>query len=243
MFVLGSLPCGNAKIIAENNGTTALQRSFMRAASLKQPAEYTEGSASVRVTLWKATARMITAHPLVGVGAGAWEVQIPLYLSNEIDFYPHNEVLQLLAEYGLLVGGLFLAVLFACLLLAAGKTWRLSGANLTEAPLRALILCSLLALLIVSNAEFPWHLATTCALLALGLHDAHRLFAQPAKSYSWWDYRDLAWRRNHGMRIDHILVSHALRPRVSACWIDKTPRNNERPSDHAPVVVAIGAAP
>ena len=77
------------------------------------------------------------------------------------------------------------------------------------------------------------------ALIALGLHDAHRLFAQPAKSYSWWDYRDFGFRRNHDMRIDHILVSGALKPKVSACWIDKAPRKNERPSDHAPVVVEL----
>jgi exodeoxyribonuclease-3 len=77
------------------------------------------------------------------------------------------------------------------------------------------------------------------ALIALGLTDAHRMFVQPAKSYSWWDYRDMAFRRNRGLRIDHILVSHALRSRVSACWIDKTPRRNERPSDHAPVVVEL----
>ena len=77
------------------------------------------------------------------------------------------------------------------------------------------------------------------ALIALGLHDAHRLFPQPAKSYSWWDYRDFGFRRNHGMRIDHILVSGALKPKVSACWIDKAPRKNERPSDHAPVVVEL----
>ena len=77
------------------------------------------------------------------------------------------------------------------------------------------------------------------ALIALGLIDAHRLFAQPAKSYSWWDYRDFGFRRNHGLRIDHILVSGALKPKVSACWIDKAPRKNERPSDHAPVVVEL----
>jgi exodeoxyribonuclease III len=77
------------------------------------------------------------------------------------------------------------------------------------------------------------------ALIALGLHDAHRLFPQSAKSYSWWDYRDFAFRRNHGMRIDHILVSNALKPLVTACVIDKTPRKNERPSDHAPVVVEL----
>jgi exodeoxyribonuclease III len=75
--------------------------------------------------------------------------------------------------------------------------------------------------------------------LQLGLVDAFRLFEQPPKSWSWWDYRNLAFRKNQGLRIDHILVSEALRSRVSACRIDKQPRKNERPSDHAPVVVEI----
>jgi exodeoxyribonuclease-3 len=78
-------------------------------------------------------------------------------------------------------------------------------------------------------------------LVALGLHDAFRLFEQPPKSWSWWDYRNLAFRKNQGLRIDHILVSEALRPRVAACIIDKLPRKNERPSDHAPVVVELSA--
>ena len=77
------------------------------------------------------------------------------------------------------------------------------------------------------------------ALIALGLHDSLRLFDQPPKSYSWWDYRDFGFRRNRGLRIDHILVSTALRPRVRACVIDTTPRKNERPSDHAPVIVEL----
>ncbi|GIX23572.1 MULTISPECIES: exodeoxyribonuclease III [Caldimonas] len=76
-------------------------------------------------------------------------------------------------------------------------------------------------------------------LLALGLHDAFRLFEQPPKSWSWWDYRNLAFRKNQGLRIDHILVSEALKPRVRACTIDKTPRKNERPSDHAPVLAQL----
>jgi exodeoxyribonuclease-3 len=76
-------------------------------------------------------------------------------------------------------------------------------------------------------------------LVALGLTDAFRLFEQPPKSWSWWDYRNLAFRRNQGLRIDHILVSDALKPRVAACTIDKLPRKNERPSDHAPVVVTL----
>ena len=76
-------------------------------------------------------------------------------------------------------------------------------------------------------------------LVDLGLVDAFRLFDQPLKSWSWWDYRNLAFRKNQGLRIDHILVSGALRAKVSACVIDKLPRKNERPSDHAPVVVEL----
>ena len=77
------------------------------------------------------------------------------------------------------------------------------------------------------------------ALLALGLTDAFRMFEQPEKSYSWWDYRDFGFRRNRGLRIDHILVSEALKPLVTACIIDRLPRKNERPSDHTPVVVDL----
>ena len=77
------------------------------------------------------------------------------------------------------------------------------------------------------------------ALVGLGLVDAFRLFEQPPKSWSWWDYRNLAFRKNQGLRIDHILVSEALRPAVQACVIDKLPRKNERPSDHAPVWVEL----
>jgi exodeoxyribonuclease III len=80
------------------------------------------------------------------------------------------------------------------------------------------------------------------ALVSMGLHDSFRLFDQPEKSYSWWDYRDFGFRRNRGLRIDHILVSPALKPLVTGCTIDKTPRKNERPSDHAPVVLEISAA-
>jgi exodeoxyribonuclease-3 len=85
----------------------------------------------------------------------------------------------------------------------------------------------------------PEERAQFARLVALGLHDAFRLFEQPPKSWSWWDYRNLAFRKNQGLRIDHILVSDALRPAVAACTIDKLPRKNERPSDHAPVVVTL----
>ena len=77
------------------------------------------------------------------------------------------------------------------------------------------------------------------ALIDLGLHDSFRLFEQPPRSYSWWDYRMLGFQKNRGMRIDHILVSEALKPRVSACTIDRAPRKNQQPSDHAPVIVTL----
>jgi exodeoxyribonuclease-3 len=80
------------------------------------------------------------------------------------------------------------------------------------------------------------------SLIDLGLFDAFRLFEQPPKSWSWWDYRNLAFRKNQGLRIDHILVSEGLKRRVASCSIDKLPRKNERPSDHAPVLVELQPA-
>lgn len=77
------------------------------------------------------------------------------------------------------------------------------------------------------------------ALLDLGMADAFRLFDQPEKRFSWWDYRMMAFRRNQGLRIDHVLVGDALSPRVTGCTIDPAPRGNDRPSDHAPVVATI----
>ena len=76
-------------------------------------------------------------------------------------------------------------------------------------------------------------------LVGLGLVDSFRLFEQAPKSWSWWDYRNLAFRRNQGLRIDHILVSESLKSSVLSCSIDKTPRRNERPSDHAPVLAEL----
>jgi exodeoxyribonuclease-3 len=77
------------------------------------------------------------------------------------------------------------------------------------------------------------------ALVALGLCDSFRLFEQPEKSFSWWDYRQLAFRRNCGLRIDHILLSPALARRCVACTIDRAPRKWEQPSDHAPVTATL----
>ncbi|MGB3816631.1 exodeoxyribonuclease III [Achromobacter pulmonis] len=76
-------------------------------------------------------------------------------------------------------------------------------------------------------------------LVDLGLADSFRLFEQPEKSFSWWDYRQFAFRRNAGLRIDHILLSAPLVKRCTACVIDKEPRRNDQPSDHAPVVATL----
>ncbi|MBK8507557.1 MAG: exodeoxyribonuclease III [Candidatus Competibacteraceae bacterium] len=73
-------------------------------------------------------------------------------------------------------------------------------------------------------------------LLHLGLQDAFRLFPQEPNTFSWWDYRAAAFRRNLGLRIDHILISPTLAANCVACRVDKTPRKLERPSDHAPVI-------
>ena len=76
-------------------------------------------------------------------------------------------------------------------------------------------------------------------LCALELKDAFRLFEQPEKTYSWWDYRQMAFRRNRGLRIDHILLSPPLAARCTACVIDRVPRKWEQPSDHTPVVATL----
>ena len=85
----------------------------------------------------------------------------------------------------------------------------------------------------------PQERAHFADLLSLGLHDSFRLFEQPPKIYSWWDYRQLGFQKNRGLRIDHILVSDALKPLVRSSIVDKPTRKNERPSDHAPVIAEL----
>ena len=77
------------------------------------------------------------------------------------------------------------------------------------------------------------------SLLDLGLHDSFRLFNDEPGHHSWWDYRLAAFQRNWGLRIDLVLVSEALKSRVTAAGIDKDPRGWERPSDHTPVWVQV----
>ena len=73
-------------------------------------------------------------------------------------------------------------------------------------------------------------------VLDLGLSDTFRQFEQEEKIWSWWDYRMAAFRRNMGLRIDLVLASTAMAKACTASYIDKEPRRQERPSDHAPAI-------
>ncbi|HSH91215.1 MAG TPA: O-antigen ligase family protein [Ramlibacter sp.] len=167
--VLGMIPAGDAKIIEEGRGTTALERGFKRTGSISVD----DHSLGIRMIMWRATLRVIEGRPLSGVGAGAWENDVPLYQEPgsqlETDYYVHNEFLQLIAEYGV-VGWLFLAGLLAFLYAAAKRTLLAkSREERAEGAWRAVFLCSLLAFMVVSSIGFPWRMAATGALFALCL--------------------------------------------------------------------------
>ena len=169
VYGLGSVPTGNAALKKESWGETALERTFYRVGGFSASQEFASGSGSVRLVMWKASLRMIQDVPLTGVGAGAWEVDIPLYqqpgAQMETDFYAHNEYLQLIGEFGL-VGWFFLVGLLAFAAGVARRTW-LCAATSPDAAFRAITLASLAALLLVSGAGFPWRMASTGALFAL----------------------------------------------------------------------------
>jgi exodeoxyribonuclease III len=76
-------------------------------------------------------------------------------------------------------------------------------------------------------------------ILDLGFHDSFRLHHDEAGHFSWWDYRAGGFQRNHGLRIDLILLSDALKSKCISADIDREPRTWERPSDHAPVMVDL----
>jgi O-antigen ligase len=172
VVALGLVASGNPKLIAERTpggSLSAFEMAFKRTASIS----VNDSSLGIRFVMWKATVRMIQAKPWTGVGAGAWEEVLPLYQTGgsqlETDYYVHNEMLQLVAEYGL-TGLVFLLALFSYLLLAAWRTVNnRSPDGMAEGPMRAIALSSLLALLIVSNIGFPWRLASTGCLFALCL--------------------------------------------------------------------------
>jgi len=172
-LILGLIPNGNPKLTAEFGSLNAIERAMGRTLSIAKADEYTTGSFSIRSVMWKATARMAAKNPILGVGAGAWEVEAPLYQQAgsqlETDYYAHNEFLQLLAEYGV-VGWLFIGCLLTYVAHASHKTWfRRIGTPQHRFLIRTAALASVLMLMIVSNAGFPWRLASTAALLATSL--------------------------------------------------------------------------
>ncbi len=194
VFGLGQLPCGNAQIRAEHGAqpVSALERALHRTATVASPGEYQSGSFSMRVRMWESSARMIVAHPWWGVGAGAWEVHVPLFQDSdsaiESDYYAHNEPLQLLAEYGA-AGWLALGLLLTYGAVSILRSLRLpASADPMEAPLRLAVLASLGALAFVSCAGFPLHLAATGAEFAvcLGLVAASDARLGPT---AWWTAR------------------------------------------------------
>lgn len=81
--------------------------------------------------------------------------------------------------------------------------------------------------------------AAFATLLQIGLKDSFRLLEQSEKSFTWWDYRMNAFKRNLGLRIDHILLSAELAKSCKSCSIDRDMRARERPSDHAPVLAEV----
>ena len=89
------------------------------------------------------------------------------------------------------------------------------------------------------NLVSPEERAYFAAFEELGLIDGYRIFDQAPKSFSWWDYRMMGFRRNAGLRIDHIMVSKELQEHCSSCQIDIVPRKWEQPSDHAPVILSL----
>ena len=173
LLVLGLAPTINPRLLQDSqsigSGTNAFSRALKRTAAISP----NDSSLGIRLVMWDATARIIKDKPLTGIGAGAWEAMVPLYQTEgtliETDYYVHNEILQLLAEYGV-TGLLFLIALTAYLLTTAWRTIKnRSPEGLAEAPVRVVALASLLALIIVSNIGFPWRMATTGCIFALSL--------------------------------------------------------------------------
>ncbi|MBS7807507.1 O-antigen ligase family protein [Variovorax sp. PCZ-1] len=164
---LGFIPSGNSS--PEFKGNTPFERVIKRTAAIQAA----DGTLGVRLVMWKASWTMIEARPLSGVGAGTWEADIPLYQAKgsqlETDYYVHNELIQVVAEYGI-VGWLFLLGLTVYSIRSTVVAFRAkTEPELQEGMVRAMALTSLLALIVVSNIGFPWRLATTGVMFALCL--------------------------------------------------------------------------
>lgn len=132
LLALGTAPTGNPKIAAEAYGTSAFERAVGRTQSIRA----SDTSLKSRLDMWKQVSELMQAHPLVGVGAGNWEAESPKWFAAgqyvEIDYYVHNEFLQVIAEYGV-VGWIFIFFLFTYLLIAAWRTIFIPPASNTQA--------------------------------------------------------------------------------------------------------------
>jgi O-antigen ligase len=178
---LGSIPTGDSRIGTDLSPFTL---TGARSASVATALEGKDESLSVRMEMWKATLRMIKAHPWAGVGAGAWEVHIPLYqrvqTGEEIDAYAHNEYLQILGEYGLPVGGLVVAITLAGLIKAAQQLW--VSRRGADAPAAFLAIgCG--SLLLVASVGFPLRLAGCATFFGLALAIILQSTAPPKKVF------------------------------------------------------------
>jgi O-antigen ligase/tetratricopeptide (TPR) repeat protein len=144
---------------------------FSQRGSTFGAAEYTVGSTSLRFRMWRNSVTMIKAVPVFGVGPGAWEAMQPLYQDQgvqiETDYYAHNEVLQLFAEYGLL-GWVSLLALLGIMARSQWLAWRIKHPNREEElAIRWVALAGFTAFMCGSQFGFPWRLASTCAMFAL----------------------------------------------------------------------------
>lgn len=222
---LGLMPSSNPRILSENQVSagnfSAFDRAYQRSGSVLKQEEYTQNSFSVRLTMWRATWAMIKARPWMGVGAGAWEVDIPLFQEAgaqlETDYYAHNEYLQLIGEFGLM-GWAFLLGLLAFVAQGLWSLMHVPTGQTQGAPQqssdpqstqvwRAALLLSLGALLLVSAAGFPWRLATTGAMFALCLGLLAGLNSTPAQVDA--DTR----HRRHGAWVSPVIfTAGALAP-------------------------------
>ena len=163
----GFIPSGSSS--PELKGMTPFERVIKRTGEIRAG----DASLNVRLVMWKASLTMIQARPFSGVGAGTWEADIPLYQAKgsqlETDYYVHNEIIQVVAEYGI-VGWLFLLGLIAYSLRSAWLTFRAkTETEMQEGLIRAVALTSMLALMITCNIGFPWRLATTGVMFAICL--------------------------------------------------------------------------
>ncbi|MDT8990221.1 O-antigen ligase family protein [Curvibacter sp. APW13] len=165
VVVLGSIPSSRYSQLPSHNDKL-WDHVFARAQSVSSELEPPKSSFNMRVAMWKASVRMLQDKPWTGVGAGAWEVEVPRYQDPdtmlELDYYAHSDILQLLSEYGLVVGGLSLAFLLAACLQRAAPT-----PPLPQDPQRYALLAALIGLATVSLFGFPLRLAGGGMLFAV----------------------------------------------------------------------------